>query len=302
MFPALLAAVAAIAFRSFPARLSEAQQTKHVPGPAVSARSADGQLLLTTTQSSTSADRRRPLEAAFARESYGPGATAVLRLWGAPARITVQVFRTGPERTRTHGNHEMRGIRWFRAELCPRWPRTAAANRQLADRDVLRSDPGRELDRVRSFRASATAVGRAPRGGHPAHAHLAGLQLPGRRRRPEPRTPGTRTGEGAAFDWPGRSVTEACRCGSGRTTFRSCTGWPGQPAVGLPGPAGRRARLWRAASRRAYDLIIFPGHHEYVTSREFGLVMGFRNLGGNLMFLRRTTSSGVSSGTARSCA
>jgi len=37
--------------------------------------------------------------------------------------------------------------------------------------------------------------------------------------------------------------------------------------------------------RRAYDLIIFPGHHEYVTSREFGLVTGFRNLGGNLMFL-----------------
>src|SRR3546814_20964051 len=27
------------------------------------------------------------------------------------------------------------------------------------------------------------------------------------------------------------------------------------------------------------------GHHEYVTSREFGLVMVFRNLGGNLMFL-----------------
>ena len=37
--------------------------------------------------------------------------------------------------------------------------------------------------------------------------------------------------------------------------------------------------------RRAYDLIIFPGHHGHVTSREFGLVMGFRNLGGNLMFL-----------------
>ncbi len=27
--------------------------------------------------------------------------------------------------------------------------------------------------------------------------------------------------------------------------------------------------------RRAYDLIIFPGHHEYVTSREYGLVRAF---------------------------
>jgi hypothetical protein len=36
---------------------------------------------------------------------------------------------------------------------------------------------------------------------------------------------------------------------------------------------------------RAYDLIVFPGHHEYVTQREYGLVEGYRNLGGNLMFL-----------------
>jgi hypothetical protein len=35
----------------------------------------------------------------------------------------------------------------------------------------------------------------------------------------------------------------------------------------------------------AYDLLIFPGHHEYVTSREYNAVEGFRNRGGNLMFL-----------------
>ena len=35
----------------------------------------------------------------------------------------------------------------------------------------------------------------------------------------------------------------------------------------------------------AYDLIVFPGHHEYVTLREYGLVEGYRDLGGNLMFL-----------------
>ena len=36
---------------------------------------------------------------------------------------------------------------------------------------------------------------------------------------------------------------------------------------------------------RAYDLIVFPGHHEYVTTREYDLVEGYRNLGGNMMFL-----------------
>jgi hypothetical protein len=36
---------------------------------------------------------------------------------------------------------------------------------------------------------------------------------------------------------------------------------------------------------RAYDLIVFPGHHEYVTTREYDLVEGYRDLGGSLMFL-----------------
>ena len=35
----------------------------------------------------------------------------------------------------------------------------------------------------------------------------------------------------------------------------------------------------------AYDLLIFSGHHEYVTDREYDAVVGFRNRGGNLMFL-----------------
>jgi hypothetical protein len=36
---------------------------------------------------------------------------------------------------------------------------------------------------------------------------------------------------------------------------------------------------------RAYDLIVFPGHHEYVTPREYDAVERYRDLGGNLMFL-----------------
>ena len=35
----------------------------------------------------------------------------------------------------------------------------------------------------------------------------------------------------------------------------------------------------------AYDLLVFPGHHEYVTRRELDLVGGFRDRGGNLAFL-----------------
>jgi hypothetical protein len=39
------------------------------------------------------------------------------------------------------------------------------------------------------------------------------------------------------------------------------------------------------ALARAYDLIVFPGHHEYVTAHEYDVVEQFRDLGGNLMFL-----------------
>jgi hypothetical protein len=36
---------------------------------------------------------------------------------------------------------------------------------------------------------------------------------------------------------------------------------------------------------RRYDLVIFPGHEEYVTEHELDVVTRFRDLGGNLMFL-----------------
>jgi hypothetical protein len=39
------------------------------------------------------------------------------------------------------------------------------------------------------------------------------------------------------------------------------------------------------ALRSAYDLIVFPGHTEYVTKRLYDLVEGYRDLGGRLMFL-----------------
>ena len=39
------------------------------------------------------------------------------------------------------------------------------------------------------------------------------------------------------------------------------------------------------ALAKVYDLIVFEGHEEYVTSHEYDVVQRFRDLGGNLMFL-----------------
>jgi hypothetical protein len=37
--------------------------------------------------------------------------------------------------------------------------------------------------------------------------------------------------------------------------------------------------------RRLYDLVIFPGHSEYMTKRAYDVVTRYRDLGGNLVFL-----------------
>lgn len=39
------------------------------------------------------------------------------------------------------------------------------------------------------------------------------------------------------------------------------------------------------ALARAYDVIVFPGHHEYVTEHEFDAVTRYRDFGGSLIFL-----------------
>ena len=39
------------------------------------------------------------------------------------------------------------------------------------------------------------------------------------------------------------------------------------------------------ALRRVYDLVVFPGHEEYVSGHVYGVVRRFRDLGGRLMFL-----------------
>ena len=39
------------------------------------------------------------------------------------------------------------------------------------------------------------------------------------------------------------------------------------------------------ALRRAYRLVVFPGHHEYVTAHEYDVVQRYRDVGGHLMAL-----------------
>ena len=85
--------------------------------------------------------------------------------------------------------------------------------------------------------------------------------------------------------WVERFSTVACRTGFA-STRASCTGCIGLTSASTSSRSGTSSTSAAAAAlRRAYDLIVFAGHHEYVTTREYDLVEGYRDLGGNLMFL-----------------
>ena len=279
MFPALLLA-AAVSLTALFGQVPHADSTKTTrPAPAKSG-SSDG------TLSSALAPSRRKLEAAFTRESYRPGETAALRLWGRDRELRVQLFRSGPERIRTRGNDRMEGV---------------------AVTHVMRRAPRRTL---------AIRLGDWPSGLYFARVSTTDGRLAFAPFVVRPRTIGEHRvavilptltwqaynfrdddGDGASDTWyadrsrrslrlarPFRDRGVPLRFRSYDLPFLHWLAWNERP-VDYLGQADLERTSDARRLRRAYDLIIFPGHHEYVTSREFGLVMGFRNLGGNLMFL-----------------
>ena len=116
------------------------------------------------------------IEAAFAHESYRPGMTAELRLFGDVRRLTIRLFRSGPEGIVTRRNDMMFGV-----EVAPRKV-VASAHRgsvvrirvgRLAERPLLRTPLGtRRANRVRTLRRRPTQPRRAPRRRRHADEHV----------------------------------------------------------------------------------------------------------------------------------
>ena len=233
-----------------------------------------------------SATRRKKLESAFARESYRPGDTAVLRLWAADRVFGVQILRSGPERTRTRGNERMEGVPVTR--LTRHSPRRTLAIR------IGNWPTGLYFARVSTFDgrlAFAPFVVR-PRtiGEHRVAVVLPTLTWQAYNFRDD-------DGDGAPDTWyadrsrrslrlyrPFKNRGVPLRFRSYDLPFLHWLAWSNR-RVDYLAQADLEAVGSAERLRRAYDLIIFPGHHEYVTGREYGLVTGYRNRGGNLMFL-----------------
>ena len=230
---------------------------------------------------------RPTVHAAFPRQSYRPGDKATLLIRAIATNVRVQIFRAGVEDAPIHANDVMLG----RAVTRPvRIART---------RDPLRfplrlGDWPSGLYYVR-LTADHGRIGHAPfviRARRLGESRVA-VVLP------------TQTWQAYNFsddDGDGRGDTWYA---GGRTAdlgrpFEN-RGVPthykryDQPFLRWLVATGREVDYLAqedlnevrdgAVLARAYDLIVYPGHHEYVTKREYDVVERFRDLGGNLIFL-----------------
>jgi hypothetical protein len=236
----------------------------------------------------TSEELRPSVEAAFARESYAPGSSARLVVFNRARGIVVQIFRAGPG-PRTRGKSEIRGVAVSRP--------TAVGS--SAGRRALRIDVGRWASGFyfARLRAADGRVGFAPFIVRPKRLgeHRVAVVLP-------------------TFTWQAYNLRDDDGDGKGDSWYARWnvhTARLARPFLNRGVPYSFRLYdlpflRWLAVTGRnvdylsdsdldevgsgdrlaaAYDLIVFPGHHEYVTTHEYDAVTRFRDLGGNLMFL-----------------
>jgi hypothetical protein len=226
---------------------------------------------------------RPTVEAAFPRESYAPGSVARLVLFDRVASASVQLFRAGTERSR------------------------------LGPRDVMLGTAVAPPTRIRGTRSVRLRLGNWPSGLYFARVTSgAGVGFAPFVLRPR------RLGEHRIavvfpmLTWQAYNFRDDDGDGSMDSWYAD-----GSKSVRLGRPFENRGvpphykhydqpfLRWLIEQRRdvdylgqsdveaaaasklasAYDFIVFPGHHEYVTTREYDVVTRYRDLGGNLAFL-----------------
>jgi hypothetical protein len=231
---------------------------------------------------------RPTVEAALPRESYSPGSLARLVFWTRGSQVSLQVFRAGTEDSPVRAQDVMLGT----AVTPTRW--------------IGAAEPGRAVRiRIGEWPSGLYFARIVARGGKVAYAPFV----------LRPRA----FGEShvavvlSTMTWQAYNFHDD----DGNGTLD--TWYAGEPHARLGRPYENRGVIphykhyeqpflrWLVSTNRnvdyladadldapsttgrglaqAYDLIVFPGHHEYVTRHEFDVVTGFRNRGGSLMFL-----------------
>jgi hypothetical protein len=231
---------------------------------------------------------RPTIEAAFPKESYAPGALARLVIWTQGSHVSLQLFRAGTEAGSVRARDVMLG--------------TAVT-------------PAQPIGSVERGRVLRIRIGEWPSGLYFAELRGAGGKIGYAPFVLRPR----RLGDApvavvfSTMTWQAYNFHDDDRDGTLDTWYA------GGPHARLGRPYENRGVIphykhyeqpfvrWLTARGRvvdylsdadldarsttgarlaeAYRLIVFPGHHEYVTRHELDVVTAYRNRGGNLMFL-----------------
>ena len=245
----------------------------------------------------------KTFEAHFEERSYAPGTGASLIVRSPTSKVTVQIFRCGPERGRTPGHGTMRGVAVEAARIVHVAPRAWS----------------RVPTRLQYW-PSGVYFARLRSGSQTFFAPFILRALPNLRSRVAVVMP-TNTWQAYNFrDDDEDGIPNTWYADESVTTVDLSRPFEhrGVPShfrandvqfirwLALTGKTPAFLAdddLGRVPSGRAllaaYDLVIFPGHHEYVTQHAFDVIESYHELGGNLMFLsannfyRRVIRSGT---------
>jgi hypothetical protein len=232
------------------------------------------------------------VEATFRRRSARPGERVVLSVQSDADRMRLTLLRCGPETEPTHGNAEMKGVTVSE-------PREIELSRMRGELTGVYVDiPGDAASGLYTARLESDA----------GHLGFAPIVVP-------PLTPQHRVAVVlSTTTWQAYNFYDRNGDGFGDTWYSL---WA-QRRIDLTRPHLRRGVPYRFRSydlgflhwlasrghsvdvyadedieafasptdlRAAYDLVVFPGHTEYVTSKLYDVVTGYRDLGGRLLFL-----------------
>jgi hypothetical protein len=253
----------------------------------LTARSLDGRV-----QTQQAVVRVLGVDAAFAERGAAPGDEATVVVSADADALSVQIVRSGPETEPTYANNEIKGVA-VGAPFTVDWAANRAAPAAItvpAGTDWPSGVYAAQITTDDGRRGFAPLVVRptAPR------ARVA-VVMP------------TSTwaaynfydadGDGWGDTWYARWRTNEVDLTRPHSTYgvpyryRSYDlgfqHWLAQTGKGADIMSDEDLELFATPAdlRAAYDLIVFPGHTEYVTARVYDLVEAFRDKGGNLMFL-----------------
>ncbi len=229
------------------------------------------------------------VQAAFPRQSYAPGDAASVVFFNTAGGVTLRIFQSGPEGHPTKLYDEMNGVPVTK----PLWVGAVRNGRAFGLR-VGNWPSGLYFARLA---ASDGRIGFAPFIVRPPRLgeHRIAVVLPTLTWQAYNLRDDNGDGKGDSWyaDWNHRTVLLGRPFLSRGVPynfrvydlpFLHWLAWHHHD-VDVLSDADLQSAASGAALARAYDLVVFPGHHEYVTAHEYDVVQEYRDLGGHLMFL-----------------